>query len=265
MADEPVVASSDVTEQPVNAEETVVAEPNGGDTDPQAPENEGEHKPKKLGGWQRKQLKAEAEAEYWRNVALESLQNKHKVEEKPVVTEDKRPRKEDFIVDKEAQTYDPEAYEEALLAWNRRQTKKEVLDEIDSRELAKSQKTEQQKQIGTWSEEYAKVKGSGEFEDIDEVFENTPIVPNSPVAKFLLPTVILKEAGRLFHQKAKFIQKCDRQYDSTNSQKLAGRWVTPSPCVTATSTPSPRAQRSQCRTPRKHRRPSPSIPRSMLA
>jgi hypothetical protein len=186
MADEPVVASSDVTEQPVNAEETVVAEPNGGDTDPQAPENEGEHKPKKLGGWQRKQLKAEAEAEYWRNVALESLQNKHKVEEKPVVTEDKRPRKEDFIVDKEAQTYDPEAYEEALLAWNRRQTKKEVLDEIDSRELAKSQKTEQQKQIGTWSEEYAKVKGSGEFEDIDEVFENTPIVPNSPVAKFLL-------------------------------------------------------------------------------
>jgi hypothetical protein len=30
----------------------------------------------------------------------------------------------------------------------------------------------------------------------------------------LTPTAILKEAGRIFHQKAKFISKCDRQYDS---------------------------------------------------
>ncbi len=34
-------------------------------------------------------------------------------------------------------------------------------------------------------------------------------MPNS----LLTPTVILKEAGRLFHQKAKFISKVDRQYD----------------------------------------------------
>jgi hypothetical protein len=34
----------------------------------------------------------------------------------------------------------------------------------------------------------------------------------------LSPTVILKEAGRLFHQKGKFIQKCDRQYDSKFKQ-----------------------------------------------
>lgn len=34
----------------------------------------------------------------------------------------------------------------------------------------------------------------------------------------LTPTVILKEAGRLFHQKAKVIQACDRQYDSQFAQ-----------------------------------------------
>jgi hypothetical protein len=188
MADEvPVVAQGDVTETPlVNAEEPVVANQEGGDDDPQATETTGEQKPKKLGGWQRKQLKAEAEAEYWRNVALESLQNKPKVEAKPEVTEDKRPQKADFIVDKEAQTYDPDAYEEALLAWNRRQTSKEVLAEIEKREQAKTQKSEQQKQVDTWSQKFKEAKDSGEFEDIEEVFNTTPIAPDSHVAKFLL-------------------------------------------------------------------------------
>ncbi len=37
----------------------------------------------------------------------------------------------------------------------------------------------------------------------------------------LTPTIILKEAGRLFHQKAKFIQSCDRQYDSRFAQNGA--------------------------------------------
>jgi hypothetical protein len=37
----------------------------------------------------------------------------------------------------------------------------------------------------------------------------------------LSPTVILKEAGRLFHQKAKFIQKCERQYDDKFAQSGA--------------------------------------------
>jgi hypothetical protein len=37
----------------------------------------------------------------------------------------------------------------------------------------------------------------------------------------LSPTVILKEAGRLFHQKAKFIQACERQYDSKFAQSGA--------------------------------------------
>jgi hypothetical protein len=34
----------------------------------------------------------------------------------------------------------------------------------------------------------------------------------------LTPTAILNEAGRLFHQEAKFIQKCDRQYDDKFAQ-----------------------------------------------
>src|SRR5689334_10191941 len=34
----------------------------------------------------------------------------------------------------------------------------------------------------------------------------------------LTPTVILKEAGKLFHQEAKFIQACERQYDDRFAQ-----------------------------------------------
>jgi hypothetical protein len=52
----------------------------------------------------------------------------------------------------------------------------------------------------------------------------------------LTPTVILNEAGRLFHQKASFIRAVNRNYDD-RLPVMARRLDTPSPFVTATNTP----------------------------
>lgn len=170
MAEEPVGAPTLATE-PVTAEEPITADPQDGEeVDPQASENEGEpeSKPKKLGGWQRKELKAKAEAGYWRNVAMDALKAKPAVEEpKPKVEENKRPRKQDFIVDQEAQTYDADKYEEALLEWTRNETKKSVLEEIDKREQQKSQKTQQEQLQESWKKREAPFEA--EHEDYAEV------------------------------------------------------------------------------------------------
>jgi hypothetical protein len=163
MADvETVVAAGDVTEPvapQVNAEEPEKQ------TDPQATENEGEQKPKKLGGWQRKQLKAEAEAEYWRNVALETLAKQPKAEE-PKEVEDKRPRKQDFVVDQDAGTYDSDKYEDALLDWKHRQSMKEFNATLDKREKERTQKTQAEQAAETWREkEAAFVKENPDYEE----------------------------------------------------------------------------------------------------
>src|SRR5690242_3625194 len=71
----PVVAPSDATAPVIPAEESRTAETlTGGEGEPQADSHDGdtdtEEKPKRLGGWQRKQLKAEQERDFWREEAL---------------------------------------------------------------------------------------------------------------------------------------------------------------------------------------------------
>lgn len=152
MADETVVAAGDVTEEVQNpAEEVETAE---GST-PQATENEGEteegHK-KKLGGWQRKQLKAEQEAARWREIALEALSRKEPapVEKKEQPAEDKRPRKEDFKIDDEH--YDPDKYEEAVDEWRDRQYEKKLAKALEEREQKSKQLSEQERVEQSWRE-----------------------------------------------------------------------------------------------------------------
>ncbi len=186
MADETVGVIAE-TEPKVTAEEPITADPKDGEeVDPQASPNPGEPQHKKLGGWQRKQLKAEAERDYWRDVALAKLQDKPEVKAK--ADEDPEPKKEDFIVDKEAQTYDPEKYQAAVRAWDRRQAKKEALAEIDQREQQKSQKSEQQKQAEGW--EQKKAVARAKYDDFDDALD-----ADVPITQAISKVLLTSELG----------------------------------------------------------------------
>jgi hypothetical protein len=164
------VGGNAVTEETVDSEVLENAKPEGGESDPQETHKSGETEEgrKKLGGWQRKIVKLETELEKWRDTALNLAQRPNpEPEKKAAPAEDKRPRKEDFIVDKEAGTYDADKYEDALLGWNSRQTKKEVLSELDKREQTKSQQSEQSRIEQSWREREAPVEA--EYDDYQEL------------------------------------------------------------------------------------------------
>jgi hypothetical protein len=164
------VGGNAVTDDKVDPEVLTDAQPEGGEVDPQGTQNarETEEGRKKLGGWQRKIVKLETELDKWRETALSLAQRPNAAEPvKAAPAEDKRPRKEDFIVDKDAGTYDAEKYEDALLSWNSRQTKKDLLSELDKREQHKSQQSEQSRIEQSWREREAPVEAK--YDDYQEL------------------------------------------------------------------------------------------------
>jgi hypothetical protein len=169
---------ADETGAIVPAEEVELQDPAetaGDESGEQAAPKEGEsveeHK-KRLSGAQRNKLRIERlekELESWRDTALGFAKTRTEPAEKketaPVV--DKRPTKQDFIVDAEAGTYDADKYEDALLTWNRKEAKKELLEEIDRREQTKTKQGEQEKIEQTWRERETAVKA--EFDDYEDL------------------------------------------------------------------------------------------------
>jgi hypothetical protein len=182
MPDLEAVGGNAVTEEvKVNAEEPITADPTDGDeVDPQAQPKEGEeeHK-KKLGGWQRKQLKAEAERDYWRDVALEKLAAKPKEEVKPAPDE-VEPDPEKFESTLE--------YLKAVRAYDRLQIKKEIAAEQTAKEQERTQKTEQQKQAEAW--EQKKVAAREKYTDFDEALE-----ADVPVTKAISTALLRSDMG----------------------------------------------------------------------
>jgi hypothetical protein len=127
----PVAELDGLTKQ-VNAEEsTDAAAPKAGEVEPQATANEGDNpndtpeQQKRLGGWQRKIIKAEAERDFWRDEALRKRDEPAKVE--TPTDQPKRPKLEEF------QTTD--AYEDALVDFLRTditgKVRADVLKEIE--------------------------------------------------------------------------------------------------------------------------------------
>lgn len=141
MSDEAVVPQQDSTEQPkVNVEEPVVAKPNdGGETDPQTDETEGDPEEvtphKRKGGWQRKIERLEREQAYWREVALSRS---------PVPSQTApAPKAEEEEVEPDPESFETTAeYLKAVRAYDRKQIEKAVEAKLEAREKEVSHKTQ---------------------------------------------------------------------------------------------------------------------------
>lgn len=170
------VVPADETQDHADELEAAGEHESGEDTGQQATANEGETeegRKKRLSGAQRNKIRIERlenEVAKWRDTALGFATTRVTPEpedKKAAPAEDKRPRKEDFIVDKEAGTYDAEKYEDALLDWNSKQTEKRVLGKIDARDQAKSQQSEQSRMEQTWRQREAPVEAK--YDDYKEL------------------------------------------------------------------------------------------------
>lgn len=176
MAEEAVVLNQDGTGTQVNAEENANAEAQGaGDGGPQANANEGEVEPehKRKGGWQRTIEKLEKRLDE-RERVIDSLLGRvstaggNQVEVKKPA-EDVEPNEEDFPTLGE--------YLKAARAWDRKQVKREIEAENQTREKVEQSKSRVQKVAETWNAKVAAVKD--ELKDFEEI-AYAPDVPYSP-------------------------------------------------------------------------------------
>lgn len=170
MADEvvagaPALDDTDIID--IHADETAGELETGEPANPKEGESVEEHK-KRLSGAQRNKLRIERletelqEERQERQKLLDHVLKQAPAEKKEPAApvEDKRPRKEDFIVDKEAGTYDADKYESAVDEWRDRQYEKKLSKALDEREQSKSQKSEQERIEQTWREREAPVEAA---------------------------------------------------------------------------------------------------------
>jgi hypothetical protein len=175
------------TEPQVNAEETVVAKPEGGDTDPQAIEKDGEqeHEEKKrLGGWQRKIQKLEREVQTLRQAKVAPVVEQPKPEPpKP------RPTPKDFQIEG-TDTYDVEKFTEALTDWKLETKLSEVEKKREEAQKQEQSKSEQQKALEAWQQKQG-AAAKAKYDDYDEVIGSA----NVDVSPLMHEAIMSSEVG----------------------------------------------------------------------
>jgi hypothetical protein len=164
-------AQGAVAEEQVNAEVQTNAEPkSAGEETPTGDANAGEKEQerKRLGGWQRKIAKLEAESEFWRNQALSTAQAKPPAQ--PQAATDPEPNPDDY----EKQGKTATDYLKDLAKWNAREAIRQAKAEDAEQRKKEAEQSEAQKKAASFGERIEAAREK--FDDYDDVVFN-PAVP----------------------------------------------------------------------------------------
>lgn len=177
MADEnAAVLTQDVAEPKDNAEVSTPAKAEvtaGEEQDPQAKPEQGDNETpeqkekKRLGGWQRKIVKTEAERDFWREEALRA-----RTAEKPADKTEAKPAEEP---EPDPNSFETVAeYLKAVRAFDRKQLERELDARLEAKDKAAKQKSEQQTLEQKWQERETAFEK--EHSDYAEVFAEAQAV-----------------------------------------------------------------------------------------
>jgi hypothetical protein len=227
MAEETVGAVGAISAQN-NAEVVDAAEPKVGEETPQANANEGEteheQEKKRLGGWQRKIQKLEREVQTLRTAKAAPVQ------ETVVETPKPKPSPKDFQIEG-TDSYDVEAFTEALTDWKLDSKLSEVEKTRTEKAKAEQAKSEQQKTLEAWQQKQGAV-AKAKHSDYDEVigsadFNVSPLmheaILNSEVGGELAyylasnPDEAASIASMNSYQAAKALNKIEAQFAQEES------------------------------------------------